>query len=94
MNFNFKNVFPILREAMRQKRFEGVVMKTSSEDKKRVKSTKKGATHKIGESFKPRQILAMTPAFYRHNHRGVVKIVPNYLKPHPAPRGRNVWISA
>jgi hypothetical protein len=34
------------------------------------KKTKRGATHKQGKVFLGRQLLAMTPAYYRRTHRG------------------------
>ena len=52
--------------------------------------TKKGAKHKVKPSFKPRNILKVTGAAYRRQHKGKVTIKPNYLKDHPAPLGRNV----
>lgn len=60
--------------------------KTYGGDKKK---TQPGATHKVNPVFKPRQIYAMPPSMFRRMHKGVVKIVPNYLKPSPAPRWRN-----
>lgn len=55
--------------------------------------TKRGALHKIGRRFRQAKVIKMTPAQYRRQHEGVVTITPNYLKPHPAPRWRNKWIS-
>jgi hypothetical protein len=57
--------------------------------RKSKKKTQKGAIHVVNPTFKSRQLLAMTPAYYRKSHKGQVVIVPNYLQPHPAPKWRN-----
>lgn len=63
--------------------------------------TRRGAKHILGRVFKSVKIFQMTPAEYRRQHLGRLtkvssngkktKFVPNYKKPHPEPRGRNLW---
>ena len=38
--------------------------------RKKSGKTRRGATHKQGKVFLGRQLLAMTPAYYRRSHRG------------------------
>lgn len=72
----------------------GVAKKADkSGTRKATKKTQPGAIHKHGKVFLARRISPLTPAQYRNQHMGLVVIVPNYLKPHPAPRWRNRWTS-
>lgn len=57
---------------------------------KKSGKTRRGAKHKVNPTFRSRRIFKTTPAQYRHEHRGVTDVVPNYKKPHAKPRGRNL----
>ena len=66
---------------------------------KKSGKTRRGASHKQGLVFLGRKIFKMTPAQYRRAHRGrltqikdgkKIKLVPNFMKPSPSPKARNV----
>lgn len=79
-----------MRNLARFERAMGVSKKSDKPGtRKSKKKTQKGAIHVVNPTFKARQILAMTPAYYRKSHKGQVVMVPNYLQPHPAPKWRN-----
>lgn len=59
---------------------------------KQKKKTQKGAKHVVNPVFLGRNVLKVTHAKYRSTHRGATKVVPNYLKPSPKPRARNVGV--
>lgn len=57
--------------------------------------TRRGAKHVVNPTFKSRSMLTakghpVTPAQYRQWHLGKHVDIPNHMKPHPAPRARNV----
>lgn len=59
---------------------------------KEKKKTQKGAVHTVGSVFLGRKILKFTHAEYRQKHVGAVKVTPNYRKPSPKPKARNVGV--
>ena len=93
MNFRFPKYFTALREAIQPATYEGSTPKARNEQSNRRNKTKKGASHVVRPTFRSRRIKSVSPAQYRREHMGIVTIIPNYLQPHAAPKGRNVWTS-
>ena len=68
---SLNTLFPVMMEFLRWgSKPSGVARKTSSEDKKCVGKTHKGAVHKVNPTFHSRQIMAVSPATYRSMHMG------------------------
>lgn len=61
--------------------------------RKEKKKTKKGAVHKVNPVFRARKIATVTPAKFRRMNLGMIRDIPNWKKPHAAPRWRNRWTS-
>src|SRR5688572_2207403 len=90
MNNQIKDVFKILASALRPANYENTTIpKARTNGAKKSGKTRRGATHRVGMHKMSRALYSMSPAEYRRKHLGVVTIVPNYKKPHPAPRWRN-----
>lgn len=71
---NLANLFPVMAEYLRRgNKPSGLAKKTSYEDKKPVGKTRKGATHRVNPTFLSRQIMAVSPAQFRHQHMGKTK---------------------
>ena len=91
-NFKMNDALSAMRgvaEALKRMSISVPMKSDKIEDRKKKKKTQKGAVHQINPVFKPGRTL-VAPSLYRRSHMGVVKIIPNYKKSHPAPKGRNL----